>query len=217
MQKELGKVSGGLKIPGMTPVTPDPLNRLVAAARQAAGHRREDGAAARLPHPARAARAARPSWPGARGGEEQGAALRALLRLTEGRALRLLHRPAPRRPGAVRGRGHRRPDGRGADARVQGPLPRAARRALPARGHRARSSCASGSCSCGWRTARWRRSSSPPTRTSRARRRRSISMRLLKPMGIEVTRLAQGLPMGGDLEFADQATLARALAGRREL
>lgn len=41
--------------------------------------------------------------------------------------------------------------------------------------------------------------------------------RLLKPMGIKVSRIAQGLPMGGDLEFADQATLARALAGRREL
>jgi recombination protein RecR len=41
--------------------------------------------------------------------------------------------------------------------------------------------------------------------------------RLLKPTGIRMTRLAQGLPMGGDLEFADQATLARALAGRREL
>ena len=41
--------------------------------------------------------------------------------------------------------------------------------------------------------------------------------RLLKPMGLRVTRLAQGLPMGGDLEFADQATLARALSARREL
>jgi recombination protein RecR len=41
--------------------------------------------------------------------------------------------------------------------------------------------------------------------------------RLLKPMGLKVTRLAQGLPMGGDLEYADQATLARALSGRREL
>jgi recombination protein RecR len=41
--------------------------------------------------------------------------------------------------------------------------------------------------------------------------------RLLKPTGIRITRLAQGLPMGGDLEFADQATLARALAARREL
>lgn len=41
--------------------------------------------------------------------------------------------------------------------------------------------------------------------------------RLLKPAGVKVTRIAQGVPMGGDLEFADQVTLARALAGRREL
>ncbi|MGQ0507026.1 MAG: recombination mediator RecR [Myxococcaceae bacterium] len=41
--------------------------------------------------------------------------------------------------------------------------------------------------------------------------------RLLKPMGLKVSRIAQGLPLGGDLEFADQATLARALSGRREL
>jgi recombination protein RecR len=32
-----------------------------------------------------------------------------------------------------------------------------------------------------------------------------------------VTRIAQGIPMGGDLEYADQATLARAVVGRREL
>ena len=41
--------------------------------------------------------------------------------------------------------------------------------------------------------------------------------KLLSPSGVKVTRIAQGLPMGGDLEFADQATLARALSGRREL
>jgi recombination protein RecR len=41
--------------------------------------------------------------------------------------------------------------------------------------------------------------------------------KLLKPLGLKVTRIAQGVPMGGDLEYADQATLARALAGRREL
>ena len=41
--------------------------------------------------------------------------------------------------------------------------------------------------------------------------------RLLKPMGLRVSRLAQGLPMGGDLEYADQATLAKALSGRREM
>jgi recombination protein RecR len=41
--------------------------------------------------------------------------------------------------------------------------------------------------------------------------------KLLKPLGVKVTRIAQGIPMGGDLEYADQVTLARALAGRREM
>ncbi len=40
--------------------------------------------------------------------------------------------------------------------------------------------------------------------------------RLLKPMGIRVTRIARGLPVGADLEYADSATLARALEGRQE-
>lgn len=38
--------------------------------------------------------------------------------------------------------------------------------------------------------------------------------RLLKPLGIQVTRLAHGLPVGGDLEYADEVTLGRALTGR---
>jgi recombination protein RecR len=42
-------------------------------------------------------------------------------------------------------------------------------------------------------------------------------LRLLKPHGLRVTRIARGLPMGGDLEYADEATLARALEGRREI
>jgi len=41
--------------------------------------------------------------------------------------------------------------------------------------------------------------------------------RLIRPSGIRVTRIAQGVPMGGDLEYADQVTLARALTGRREM
>ena len=41
--------------------------------------------------------------------------------------------------------------------------------------------------------------------------------RLLKPMGIKVTRLAYGIPVGSDLEYADENTLARALEGRNEL
>lgn len=41
--------------------------------------------------------------------------------------------------------------------------------------------------------------------------------RLIKPLGVEVTRLASGLPVGGDLEFADEVTLGRALEARRPL
>jgi recombination protein RecR len=41
--------------------------------------------------------------------------------------------------------------------------------------------------------------------------------RLLRPMGLRVTRLASGLPVGGDLEYADEVTLGRAFAGRRSL
>jgi recombination protein RecR len=38
--------------------------------------------------------------------------------------------------------------------------------------------------------------------------------RLLKPLGVRVTRIARGLPVGSDLEFADEATVSRALEGR---
>jgi recombination protein RecR len=41
--------------------------------------------------------------------------------------------------------------------------------------------------------------------------------RLCKPLEIRVTRLASGLPVGGDLEYADEITLGRALEGRRDL
>lgn len=41
--------------------------------------------------------------------------------------------------------------------------------------------------------------------------------RLVKPTGIRITRIAHGLPVGGDLEYADEVTLSKALEGRREL
>lgn len=41
--------------------------------------------------------------------------------------------------------------------------------------------------------------------------------RLLKPLGIKVTRLAYGIPVGGDLEYADEVTLSRAIEGRSEM
>lgn len=44
-----------------------------------------------------------------------------------------------------------------------------------------------------------------------------ISARLLKPLGVKVTRLAYGIPIGGNLEYTDEMTLCRALDGRSEL
>ena len=41
--------------------------------------------------------------------------------------------------------------------------------------------------------------------------------RQMQPLGLKVTRIASGLPVGGDLEYADELTLGRALEGRREL
>ena len=41
--------------------------------------------------------------------------------------------------------------------------------------------------------------------------------RLLKPLGLKVTRIARGLPVGGDLEYADEVTLTKSLEGRREV
>ena len=45
----------------------------------------------------------------------------------------------------------------------------------------------------------------------------SYLSRLIKPMGVKVTRLAYGIPVGGELEYADEYTLARALEGRNEI
>lgn len=41
--------------------------------------------------------------------------------------------------------------------------------------------------------------------------------RIVKPLGISITRIAHGIPVGGDLEYADEVTLAKALEGRREI
>ncbi|MDR0405354.1 MAG: recombination mediator RecR [Clostridiales bacterium] len=41
--------------------------------------------------------------------------------------------------------------------------------------------------------------------------------RLIKPLGVKVTRIAHGVPVGGDLEYADEVTLTRAIEGRREM
>ena len=41
--------------------------------------------------------------------------------------------------------------------------------------------------------------------------------RLLKPMGVHVTRIAHGVPVGSDLEYADEVTLSKAMEGRRDM
>ncbi|HEV8226308.1 MAG TPA: recombination protein RecR, partial [Methylomirabilota bacterium] len=41
--------------------------------------------------------------------------------------------------------------------------------------------------------------------------------KLLKPFGMRITRIARGLPVGGDLEYADEVTLSKALEGRRDV
>ena len=41
--------------------------------------------------------------------------------------------------------------------------------------------------------------------------------KLMRPLGVRITRIARGLPVGGDLEYADQVTLSKALEGRREI
>ena len=41
--------------------------------------------------------------------------------------------------------------------------------------------------------------------------------KLLKPLGIKATRIAHGIPVGGDLEYLDEVTLSKALEGRREI
>ena len=41
--------------------------------------------------------------------------------------------------------------------------------------------------------------------------------KLLKPLGVKTSRIAHGIPIGGDLEYTDEITLSKALEGRREL
>ena len=45
----------------------------------------------------------------------------------------------------------------------------------------------------------------------------SYLSKLIKPLGIKVSRIAHGIPVGGDLEYTDEVTLSKALEGRREL
>ena len=103
-----------------------------------------------------------------------------------------------------------------AQPRVPWPLPRAPRRAVPHEPCGPRRP-ASVPWWTAWPRAASPRSSWPPTPTPRGETTALYIARLLKPFGVKVTRLAYGIPVGGHLEFADDATLMRALEGRREL
>jgi len=54
-----------------------------------------------------------------------------------------------------------------------------------------------------------------PTREGEATA--SYIANVLRPLGVRITRIARGLPMGGDIEYADEVTLSEAMDGRREL
>ena len=56
----------------------------------------------------------------------------------------------------------------------------------------------------------------PQRNTDQDRQNHHVS-KLIKPTGIKVTRIASGVPVGGDLEYIDEVTLLRALEGRTEL
>ena len=160
----------------------------------------------------------RPPGPRHRRGQGQGGVLRALLQHLRGRP-RAASAPttAATRTVALRGRGAPRHRRRREDRRVPGPLPRAAGRHQPHRGHRARSAAGEGAAGPPRARGRRPRSSSAPTPTSRARPRPCTSAGCSTPLGLKVTRIASGLPVGGDLEYADELTLGRALEGRREV
>ena len=194
-------------------------HRVVLAA---ARHRAQDRPAPDVLPAARARRGGARARPRADRRPRRGRVLRALLQHQRRAALPDLPRPRPRRRPAVRrrgaaGRARDRPD-----RRVPRPLPRPPRRDQPDRRHRpgaAQDPRAARPRRRGGRRRRTgsRRSSSPPTRRSRARRPRCTSASASRAGSDSVTRIARGLPVGGDLEYADDVTLIRALQGRRAL
>ena len=211
-------LTGGMKLPGDADRwTTRPRSSADRRAAAAAGHRPQVGAAHRVP-------------PAARHREDDAARSPRRSRRCSTAIRTVLGVPRRHRPRALRASA-RTP--RAADrticvveephdlvavethARLPGPLPRAARRAFAASGHRPRRAARSQGSLERVRRAAWRRSSWPRARPSRARRPPSTSPGS-KPLGVRVTRIAMGVPVGRDLEWADEVTMAKALEGRRE-
>ena len=210
-----GDVTGAVATPLIEPVA-----RLIESFARLPGIGPEDRATADVPP------AARPGSGGADAGRRayrrprQGRVLRSLLQHQRPAALPDLPRPGPRPAPAVRRRGAARRPGPRADRRVQGP----AITSSTARSRRSTGSaptgCGSASCSRGptrprATASRSSRSSWLRTRRSKARRPRCTLRSASSPSSGRSRRIARGLPVGGDLEYADEVTLIRALQGRR--
>ena len=63
--------------------------------------------------------------------------------------------------------------------------------------------------------ARWKKLSSP--RIPQPKAQAVYLSKLIKPLGVNVTRIAMGIPVGSDLEYADEVTMMKAMEGRRGL
>ena len=128
-----------------------------------------------------------------------------------------LPRPAPRPVGHLRGRGAQGRRRDRAHARVPRALPRARRRDQPDRGRRPRrpAGARADGAAAGRRRSTELILATDPNLEGEATA--TYLARLFGPMGLRITRLASGLPVGGDLEYADEVTLGRAFEGRRQV
>ena len=136
--------------------------------------------------------------------------------ITDVDPVRVLQQRRSRPADHLRRRGAAERGGDREDARVQGHVSRADGRAVAAAGHRSRRPQDQG-------PARARRTTASnevilATNPNVEGEATAIYLaRLLKPLGVKVTRIAMGVPVGSDLEYADEVTMHKAMEGRREV
>ena len=160
----------------------------------------------------------RPPGPRHHRGQGAGVVLPALLQRHRGRASAgSAPTTGATRDADLRGRGAPGRRRRREDRRVPGPLPRAPRRHQPARGHRSRPAAGAGAARCASTPEGVAEVILCTNPNIEGEATAMYLARLLKPLGLKTTRIASGLPVGGDLEYADELTLGRALEGRRTL
>ena len=203
-----------------------PVQRLVTELSKLPGRRQPHRPAAGVPHPARLRRGRGRAGRGDPSRSRRGSACARCASTSPTRPAAASARTAPRPRADLRRRGAQRRDPDGAHARVPRRLPRARRRAVADRRRRPRGPedrraarpRARGRPPAARRPA-CARSCWRPTRPRPARPPRCTSPRSCAPArpSVTVTRLASGLPVGSDLEYADEVTLGKAFAGRRAL